>query len=66
MYSVPKRDRQLLTKEKEKVPGAGKYTPDKTMVLRKEPAFSMGKSGRDVSFSKYNSVHSELVAKGLQ
>ena len=64
-YSVPKNDRKLLTKAKERVPAAAHYEPMKERVLKKEPAFSIGKSSRGVSFSKYTALHSELVRKGL-
>jgi len=64
-YSVPKNDRKLLTRERERVPAAAHYEPKKHEVLKKEPAFSIGKSSRDVSFSKYTALHSNLVKKGL-
>lgn len=64
-YSVPKNDRKLLKKEKEKVPAGAHYQPKKFEVMKKKPAFSIGKASRDVSFSKYTALHSELVKKGL-
>lgn len=64
-FSVPKNDRKLLSQEKERIPAAAQYQPKKFEVLKKEPSFSMGRSSRDVSFSKYSSLHSELVKKGL-
>lgn len=65
-YSFSKRDRNLLSKEREKVPAGARYEPNKAKILKKEPVYSIGKQSRDVSFSKYNALHSELVRKGLQ
>ena len=64
-YTFSKKDRDLLSKEKEKVPAAARYDPDHKKVKKKEPIYSMGRQSRDVSFSKYNALHKELVIKGL-
>ena len=64
-FSVPKNDRKLLSQERERVPAAAQYQPNKFEVLKKQPSFSMGRQSRDVAFSKYSSLHSELVKKGL-
>lgn len=64
-YSVPKNDRKLLKKSVEVVPAGAHYNPKKFEVTKKQPSFSIGRSSRDVSFSKYTALHSELVRKGL-
>lgn len=64
-YSVPKNDRKLLKKAVEVVPAGAHYQPEKKVVMKKRPAYSIGRSSRDVSFSKYTALHSELVKKGL-
>lgn len=42
-YSFSKNDRSLHRKEKEKVPAAARYQPNKEYVKKKEPVFSIGK-----------------------
>ena len=64
-YSVPKNNRGLLTKGPHKSPGPTEYSPLKIANMHKEPKFKMPRASRDISFSKYNSLHSELVKKGL-
>ena len=64
-FSVPKNDRKLLTQDKESVPAAAQYNADKLQVQKKQPSFTIGRQSRDVAFSKYSALHSELVRKGL-
>lgn len=65
-YSVPRNNRGLLSKSAQKNPGPHEYD-DQAISVRKQtqPRFKMPKATRDIPFSKYNAVHSELVRKGL-
>ena len=65
-YSVPRNNRGLLAKSPQKNPGPTEYE-DQAIPVRKQqqPRFKMPKATRDIPFSKYNAVHSELVRKGL-
>jgi hypothetical protein len=49
------------------MPGPGAYNNmDTALKLRDaSPRLAMPKASRDYSFSKYNSLHSVLVSKGL-
>jgi len=64
-FSIPKRDRGLLTIRKDNAPNPCSYqnTVDiyNKMLLKREGAFSMGRSERKFNFAKFNSMHSVLV-----
>ena len=64
-YSVPKNNRGLLKKGKHSSPGPMEYKPDAIVLKEKAQITKMGKASRDIPFSKYGSVHSELVRKGI-
>ena len=66
-FSVPKTDRGLLSFSQKRQPGPGYYDNDVQAIKSriKDATFAMPKASRDVSFSKYGAVHSELVKKGL-
>ena len=64
-YSVPKKNRGLLTKGQHTSPGPMEYKPDKLSVQRSDARFKMGRATRDIPFGKYSSIHSELVRKGI-
>ena len=66
-YSIPRRNRGLLSFSKPKVPGPGNYENDVQAIKSrvKDATFAMPKASRDVSFSKYGAQHAILVKKGL-
>ena len=64
-YSMPKKNRGLLSKGKHASPGPTEYRPDKIAFQNKEATFKIGKATRDIPFSKYGSIHAELVRKGI-
>lgn len=64
-YSMPKKNRGLLTKGGHASPGPMEYNPEKLAVVPQNARFKMTKSTRDIPFSKYSSQHSELVKKGI-
>jgi len=65
-YSVPKRDRGLLTSTPSKSPGPTDYKLTEIQkVMRKSGIFKMPKASRDIPFSKYSSVHQQLISKGI-
>jgi len=41
------------------------YKPDAIVLKEKSKITSIGRASRDIPFSKYGSVHSELVRKGI-
>ena len=62
---MPRKNRGLLTKGKHKSPGPTEYSPNKIALKPKVAMFKMSKASRDIPFSKYGSIHSELVRKGI-
>ena len=64
-YSVPKKNRGLLKHGKHTSPGPMEYEPDLIAFKSKAPMTKMGRASRDIPFSKYGSVHGELVSKGI-
>ena len=62
---MPKEDRGLLKCKFKKKPGPADYSPDFKKIIKKGQQFKMTAASRDIPFAKYNSVHSELIAKGL-
>lgn len=64
-YSIPRNNRGLLKPGKHTSPGPSEYKPDAILLKEKTKITKMSKASRDVPFSKYASVHSELVRKGI-
>eukprot|EP00347_Sterkiella_histriomuscorum_P004703 403359433 len=68
-FSMPKRDRGLLTLKKDNAPNPFSYTNSTDIygkiIAKKDGQFSMPKSERKFNFAKFNSLHSVLVQKGL-
>ena len=65
-FKFPKNDRKLQQGSGEKVtPGPHEYDNDTIKTKLTEPRMKVGQASRDVPFSKYGALHSELVRKGL-
>lgn len=65
-FSMTKKDRGLLTSKPSKTPGPLDYKhPEVNKVKKKEGEYRMPTATRDIHFSKYSSVHNELVTKGI-
>ena len=71
-FSVPKNDRglglrtdSLRFKNTHTGPAMYNITESELKTRIKMARAAIGKASRDISFSKYGSLHSELVAKGL-
>jgi hypothetical protein len=62
---MPKNNRGLLSSKMSKTPGPVEYLADQIAFKNKAPITKMGKASRDIPFSKYGSVHAELVRKGI-
>lgn len=64
-YNFSKKDRGLLKAGKQTTPGPDLYNNDSIITKHKEARFKIGAATRDIPFSKYGALHSELVSKGL-
>ena len=64
-FKFPKNDRKLLQLGDQVTPGPAQYNNDTIITKLREARTKLGQASRDVSFSKYGALHSELVAKGL-
>ena len=60
---MPKEPRGVLRVPK--TPGPTTYSPSRAITTVKNPQFKMSRATRDIPFSKYSQVHSELVSKGI-
>ena len=64
-WNFPKKDRGLLRHAAQKSPGPHEYNNDSIITKTLESRFKIPMATRDIPFSKYGSLHSELVTKGL-
>lgn len=55
----------MATTFRELKAGPDTYFNDTLKIKNQSPRATISKTSRDISFSKYNAVHSELVTKGL-
>ena len=64
-FKFPKNDRKLQQGSEKVTPGPSEYDNDTIKTKLTEPRMTVGNASRDVPFSKYGALHSELVRKGL-
>jgi hypothetical protein len=67
-FSIPKVDRGLLSRGKQKGPAPNHYRHEhipNRMTKNINPRCTMGTASRDIPFAKYSSGNNILIAKGL-